>query len=115
MAARGKKGFYWSSKAWYGASQDMHEVSFGLYNAEGGTEGECAMRWHELVPGSLAVRLEIFEDAFHLLGEFIDVFVTLGEWSGCNISEETFVELLRDHDFEDLTPYESPGDQSSSK
>ena len=44
MAVKSKKGFYWSSKAWYGPSQNLHEVSFGLYSNEGGTEGECAMR-----------------------------------------------------------------------
>jgi hypothetical protein len=92
-----------------------HEVCFGLYDGYGSTAGECSMRWHELQIGCWSARIEMFEDAFHLLSEFADIFTVLAELAERNITEDTFVWLLKYHGFEDLTPYTAPRDQSSSK
>ena len=57
----------------------------------------------------------MFEDAFHLVDKFSDVFDALAELLMRSISEEAFVELLIDHGLEDLTPYESADDRLPSK
>ena len=102
------RGFYRSSKAWYAMDERDIDVMFGMYHPDGGTTGEMSMRWHDLGPGRLVPRLEVFCDAWDALQEFTDVLAVLAEHDSEDITEEEFVSILQAHDVQDLTKYESP-------
>jgi len=103
------RGFYNTSEAWYskipGFPFNDIEVMFGMYIPNDGTEGEMAMHWHEL-GGKSVPRLECFDDAWGVLGEFGDVIAALVKIDGENITPRQFCELLLSLGFIDLTEYE---------
>lgn len=97
-----KKGFSQFSKSWYVKHTDntvKDEVSFGYYYADGSTAGEMFIRWYEDF-----ARLECAEDNFHLLIQFPELY----EWLGKNksLTSDAFCDILRELEFEDLTPVE---------
>ena len=108
-----ERGFYWSSKAWYAKNADCeNRISIGMYAGEGGTSGEFQVRWYEQ-GGEMVPRVEIFDDTWLLFSEFTDLFKTLSVASE-NMTEQQFVGMLIDHNFKDMTPYESPFSQTAS-
>jgi hypothetical protein len=101
------RGFHWSSRAWYAKANKLilPEVTFGMYEENG--EDCCAemvMRWHDL-GNTITPRLECFEDAWSVLNSFNDLILALSMYTGKNISDETFVSILKMHNFKDLTKY----------
>lgn len=108
-----KRGFYWTSQAWYSESlqDDMkHRISFGLYVPNDGTCGEACMHWIDIGNrgNNYTARLEAFEDSWQMLASVPDLITRLGELDGENISEEHFVQILLELGFEDQTPRENP-------
>jgi hypothetical protein len=104
-----QRGFYWSTKAWFAKDSDEDEVMFGMYyGREGGTDGEMAMRWIEIGKKAKVPRLEIFDDAWKTLSIFLDLITELAKYDNENIAPDKFVEILKSHNFKDLTPYENP-------
>ncbi len=102
-----KRGFIWSSRAWYarvGVDCD-HQLSFGMYSEGGGTTGEMTMVWHD-IGGTMTPRLECFDDAWHALHAFSDLLAKMAEVDNKSISEERFMEMLKECGFEDMTQYE---------
>ena len=92
MSNKMRRGFYRTD--W-----NIPEIMFGVYDDEGGCDGEMGMRWHDLGNQS-AARLECFEDAFTLLAQFGDVIERLAQTR--NISEPEFANLLLECGFTDL-------------
>lgn len=107
-----KRGFYWTKKAWYSKRSMLehhkHEVMFGLYCEDGGTNGEAAMHWVDLGTYGLAARLEAFQDSWEMLASMPDLVAKLGELNGKRVTEEQFIETLLELGFEDITPYDDP-------
>jgi len=107
-----KRGFYWTTKAWYGENKDYRRIGFGLFGKEGNsTIGEMSMKWHDLKYGlkdKSVPRLDVFNDAWFALSTFQDLLEVLAEVDEEDITEERFVDILLDCGFEDLTEYEFP-------
>lgn len=100
------------SKAWYAKkileNRDfVEEVTFGDYESD--KTFELAMCWYNLKDSKPhAPRLEMFDDSFIALVEYRELFEHLAKFNNLNISPEQFCEILRQHGFEDKTPYISP-------
>lgn len=108
-----KRRFYHLSRAWYKDvlenQEYIDEVTFGLYCEQGGTTGEMAVRWYELISNELSPRLECFSDAWYVLSQFKDIIDAMAEFDDRKtkaISPEEFCRLLIKCGFEDLTPTE---------
>lgn len=113
------RGFHHLSRSWYGASilADMEgvqdEITFGLMDPNGGTEGEMTMQWVDL--GNRVVpKLTAFYDSWRVLAGFPDLIANLGEADGENISPEHFREMLKECGFTDLTKKINPQDDPKS-
>ena len=101
-----KRGFIWSSRAWYAEAADCkHEISFGMYARGGGTTGEMHVKWHQ-VGGKWVPRLECFDDAWAALSTFGDLLKEMGLLDNVTPTEERFVEMLKRCGFKDMTAYE---------
>lgn len=101
------KGFYVMNRAHYANPGETPEIVIGLYHAEnGGTEGEFAIRWHDLArPRAPTARLEIFADgwkAFFAMPELL----RLAELPGTLPDQDEIITLLTEAGFRDLTPYD---------
>ena len=106
------RGFYHLSKAWYGKVNLEYTnikdiVTFGHYCSGGGTSGEMSMKWYKLA-GDFVPRLEVFNDAWHILSIFTDLIQALGKVDDQNIDPSEFCEILLSLGFKDLTPNKSP-------
>ena len=103
------RGFYNTSEAWYSKILGFPfcdiEVMFGMYIPNDGTQGEMAMHWHEL-GGKSVPRLECFNDAWRVLGNFSDVIAALAQFDDQDITPRQFCELLLSLGFTDLTQYD---------
>lgn len=103
-----RRGFIWTSKAWYASALPNKEsISFGMYDGDGGTSGEMMMSWY-VVMGTPAARLECFDDGFYNLFSFVDVLEKLQEYNDKEMSQENFVDILKQCGFQDLTEYTIP-------
>ena len=95
-----KRGFYWTTKAWYGENKDYRRIGFGLFGKEGNsTIGEMSMKWHDLKYGlkdKSVPRLDVFNDAWFALSTFQDLLEVLAEVDEEDITEERFVDILLD-------------------
>jgi len=106
------KGFYWLSKSWYRettlAGTDLiDEIMIGIYDGQGGSNGEFAIRWQKSrYFKNKAIKIEIFNDAWHLLREFKYLFQALSELKEPEPNE--IVELLKRLGFKDLTIKKQP-------
>lgn len=100
------RGYHWSNKAWCASVLNLkkQEINFGLYDKQGGTDGEMKITWVELGLKKVP-KLEIFDDAWKVLHSFSDVLAKLSDYDNKNIPPETFVEILQSCGFEDLTKY----------
>jgi hypothetical protein len=109
---KSRRAFNWFTKAWYGKSQDLNEISFGMYYDGETTDemdtGEMFIRWHDIGDKKMVPRLEAFDDGWFLLHEFSDVLEKLAEVNDQNISQEQFVEILLSCGFKDITAYKNP-------
>jgi len=104
------RGFVWNKKAWYHDSCDNNEIMFGMYDTDGGTSGEMAMRWIDIGTGTPVAQLQSFSDSWHALSLFTDLLQSMKEFdygdTSKEVSQEEFVALLFRHGFSDLTPYQ---------
>ena len=99
-------GYYWTAKAWYAKANNCYdEITFGMYDLiGGGTSGEMIMQWKEL-GGETVPQLKVFTDAWSALALFGDVIAELAKHDNENITQEQFIDILKDCGFKDLTPY----------
>lgn len=92
------RGYYVSHEVWpnlyTGANRD---VVFGLYYSDGSCVGEMTMVW-EYINGELVPRLNVFCDAWHVLGTFKDVIDRLATMPR-KITIDEFVQVLRECGF----------------
>ncbi len=110
-----KRGFYWSTKAYYSRTNDEREIMFGLFaGKDGGTTGEMGMRWH-LLGNEWVPRLECYSDGWSALAMFPDLITELGRRDSDDPTEQEFVNLLLSLGFEDLTDYERPRSQLAAE
>ena len=109
---RYKRKYVHLSHAWYAPSclpgrEFADEVLLGLYDEEGGTAGELAVRWYAL-GNRMATRLEIFDDAWGLMPQLQDLVDQLAKVGGSTLSPKEFCRMLTFCGFEDATPKEAP-------
>lgn len=104
-----KRAFYWSSRAWHAnANRNKNPtIMFGMYHKDGGTSGEMAMEWINL-GNKITPQLKCFDDAWSALGLFTDIIKEMANVDSGDITQEQFVEILKECSFEDLTEYEDP-------
>lgn len=102
-----RRAFHWSSKAWYSKYNPPKnpEIHFGMYHKDGSTSGEMAMVWNSLENKKIP-QLCVFDDAWNALSLFTDLIQKLAGFDDENITEEKFIEILKEHNFEDITAYE---------
>ncbi|TLM98026.1 hypothetical protein FDZ73_24105 [bacterium] len=113
------KAFIQHSRAYYSkvipeTKKWSDEVTFGLYSPKGGTSGEMAMRWYRLGDKDCA-KLEVFEDAFHALGQLKDLVDALAEVDSKLIQPDEFCKLLTALGFIDQTETEKPCTEEERK
>jgi len=104
------RGFCWCKKAYYAKAllKELPKVCFGMFCKDGGgTSGEMSMVW-ENICNKATPQLKCFCDGWSALSLFADLIKKLGEHDSEDITEEQFVEILRQCGFKDLTPYEDP-------
>ncbi len=107
------RGFVWYSKAYYADSLNniklgiIDEITFGMYDPEGGTSGEMSMVWTKL-GNDIVPQLRVYDDAWSALALFTDLIQRLGERDGENIKPGEFVQILIDCGFTDDTEYKDP-------
>lgn len=101
------RGFHWSNKAWYSDVIKQPEIIFGMYSPDGGTSGEMSIRWIEL-SRKLTPKLECFDDAWNALSMFTDLIEEMGKVDSEDITDQDFVDMLKNLGFKDLTKYKSP-------
>lgn len=106
-----RRGFHRYSKAWYalyvGDRAPVEDVMFGDYPEGGGTRGEMAMRWYDIVKGKPFARLEAFSDSWATLATFGDVIAVLAGYKTDPTPDE-FCAALELLGFVDLTATEKP-------
>jgi len=107
------KSFVHVARAWYAkpnleGRDFVDEITFGLYDDQGGTQGEIAVRWYTLAGERPAPRLEAFDDSWRVLAALPDVLAALAVQNDRSISPEGFCRLLLGCGFEDRTPEEGP-------
>ena len=101
------RGFFDMTRAYYHRDQDDPEIMVGIYSDGGGTEGEFAIKWHNL-GNKLIPCLEVFEDAWGVLAGMPDLVESLGKLDGECPSADNVIQILSDLGFKDCTPYERP-------
>lgn len=107
------KGFYHTSKAFYGESslkgaEYKDEVLFGMYEpADGSTTGEMSVTWSYLGK-NIVSQLSVYSDAWSALSQFHELIDILGEHDGENPTPEQFCEYLLEAGFIDMTPVKNP-------
>lgn len=81
-------------------SQDTQEQPDDL-------RAEFVIRWYDL-NGQLTPRLEMFEDAWHYLAAWSDLFKELAAFTRKSPTPHQIAEWLKGHGFADVTPREEP-------
>lgn len=83
----------------------VDEVSFRLFDAISGINGEMLMKWHDLRAGHPPMPcLSIFDDAWHMLAFLDDLVAALDERDSQNMTPAEFCDLLTRLGFVDRTP-----------
>ena len=104
-----KRKIYHLSRSWYGEAclkkyNYVDEVTFGLYDPDGGTTGEMAVKWYDLgADKPPSPKFECFDDAWHLLDEFQDVINMFISVANKQIQPKNLCKLLKECGFEDAT------------
>jgi hypothetical protein len=104
------------SRAWYGEASLQYmrkegvvdQISVGHYSSGGGTTGEFIIEQHRFNQprhGQLAVRVCLFDDAWHLLVHEAELFRRIGELPEGS-SFEDVERVLQEVGFVDATPAE---------
>ena len=106
-----KRRYFHLNRSWYGqAARErgvVDKVTFGLYDADGSTEGELAVCWLAVGDETLP-QLMVFSDSWKVLASLTDVIAALGKLGGTAPSAETFCALLDHCGFEDATRTTQP-------
>jgi len=105
------KGFYQTSKAWYGeanlrTAKYDDEIMIGFYHKDGGTSGEFVIKWSEL-SGKSVPRLGVYSDAWKVLAQMPELISKLSELDSTDPTPDDFANMLRLLGFKDLTQYEN--------
>ncbi|MCR4362127.1 hypothetical protein NUG13_12380 [Bacillus subtilis] len=100
-----RRGFYHLSESIYAEvnlknTEYIDEVNFGMFDGDGGTDGEMSLYWYRSGNRSW-VKLEVFDDSFKVLNQFTDVIRALENRE--NIQPKEFTKLLKELGFVDLT------------
>ena len=105
------RGYHHFSRAWYGrypALQDhVDSIMLGYYASEGGTTGECQIRWEHL-GGAIVPRLLVFDDAWWLLTDFADLFAHMALADNKNRTPDQVRDMLDACGFKDMTAVARP-------
>lgn len=112
MSDEPKRGFHCSHRAYYakGAGIDNPEIMIGHYFGDGTTKGEFAIRWTP-VCGCMVPRLEVFNDAWHLLPVMVDLLTEMAK-APKGVDDKAMRDILLALGFEDMTAYQ-PSSESS--
>lgn len=100
------KGFYVMNRAHHAHPGEAPEIVIGLYHADnGGTQGEFAIRWHDLAqPRAPTPRLEIFADSWKVFFAMPELH-GLANLSATLPSQDEVIAFLAQAGFRDLTAY----------
>jgi hypothetical protein len=90
-----------------GSGEIEGDVLFGLYYAEGETQGEMAMRWHRLGKNAAAPRLESFSDSWKMFPTISWLFKELAK-ADEHMTIDQFAAVLEKHGFRKLTDKKMP-------
>lgn len=105
------RAFHWTSQAYYWPCGGEPDISFGLFNSDDKMVGQSVrMIWRDL-GGKVYPQLCAFNDTWHLLPQFADVWEALA--AGEDITEAGFADILREHGFQDFTQRERPGEKAA--
>jgi hypothetical protein len=85
-----------------GSGEIEGDVLFGLYYAEGGTQGEMVMRWHRLGKTAAVPRLESFSDSWKIFPMISWLFKELAK-ADEYMTIDQFAAVLEKHGFRKLT------------
>lgn len=113
MTEKMVRGFYhfanaWYSKDWKKNKRFIDDIYIGMYeeSGAGGSAGEFSIVWEDL-GGSTASYIRLFNDGWHLLSEFKDLFERLSKLSN-KVTPEKICKILIELGFKDFTPTEKP-------
>ena len=100
------RGFHHFNEAYYAKNVRLpegvsDEIMVGLYDTDGGTTGEFAIRWVN-VSGREVPQLQAFSDSWKALGEFKDLLTVMENIEGY-VTPEKFCKLLVSLGVVDLT------------
>ncbi len=108
-----ERGFYVTNLASYATPASKKEIMFGMYHIHGGTTGEMAMEWRQLIEGDTfeSPQLKVFYDGWSALATMPDLLTELAKIDHDNrkMTQDTFMEILLRLGFQDLTQY--PGQE----
>ncbi len=105
-----KKVFYCSNLAYYAKSigrDEVVETMVGLFDADGGTHGEFAIRWANIGDNTVP-QLQAYDDSWAALSEMPELIKVLAENDNKNLSQGEINSLLLSLGYEDTTSYTSP-------
>ena len=107
----GIRAFIWMTQAWYNKNfPNDREIMVGMYHPEYdgdySTSGEFSFKWEELPSIGWTCQLKAWDDSWHALTvHFSDLLARLAHLDGENPTEEEIVEILKELDIKDVTPY----------
>ena len=100
-------GFEHFRAAWYGdhpLDDDLFdEVKFGPYASDGPAPGHLSIRWYRSGTTFGSPRLEVNSPDWPLLNRYAGVLQELATLSNRDVTPNVVIEVLREHQFEDLT------------
>lgn len=107
------RGFHhFSAASYYEACKDIEpnlvdRLHIGFYSdKEGGTLGEFRLDWINN-SSEIIVKLVVFDDAFEVFNEFLDLVVWLKDYNNSNLQPSEVIEMLLAHGVKDFTKRDS--------
>lgn len=83
--------------------EHLDSITIGFYSeSTGGTLGEFSLVWKEL-GGKKAVVLRVYDDAFEVLNEFLDLVVWLKDYNNADLQPSQVIKMLLAHGVKDFT------------
>lgn len=94
--------------------EHLDSITIGFYSeSTGGTLGEFSLVWKEL-SGKKAVVLRVYDDAFEVLNEFLDLVVWLKDYNNADLQPSQVIEMLLSHGVKDFTQKSKPANENNT-